>query len=71
VRRRGEGTGIRVRPHGLRRAAITAALDLLRGDVRAVQRFTRHHSLATLQRYDDNRLDLASEVARKVADEAA
>jgi integrase/recombinase XerC len=33
------------RPHGLRRAAITAGLDLNGGDVRAAQRFSRHLDL--------------------------
>lgn len=55
------------RPHGLRHAAITEALDLLGGDVRRVQRFSRHRSLAQVAIYDDNRQDLAGEVARAVA----
>jgi integrase/recombinase XerC len=64
VRGLGERTGIRARPHGLRHAAITEALDLTRGDVRAVQRFSRHKNLQTVLRYDDNRLDLAGDIAR-------
>lgn len=56
-----------IRPHGLRHAAITAALDATGGDVRAVQRFSRHVDVRTLQRYDDNRQDLGGKVARKVA----
>jgi integrase/recombinase XerC len=63
----GRSIGIRVRPHGLRHAAITEALDLTRGDVRAVQKFSRHHDLRTLTVYDDNRRDLAGEVAKLVA----
>lgn len=63
----GQECGIKARPHGLRHSAITAALDATRGDVRAVQRFSRHADLRTLQRYDDNRADLAGEVARLVA----
>jgi len=59
--------GLEVRPHGLRHAAITEALDLLKGDVRKVQRFSRHRDLRTLNRYDDNREDLGGEVARLVA----
>ena len=42
-----------VRPHGLRHAAITAALDLTGGNVRAVQRFSRHRDLRTLTLDDD------------------
>jgi hypothetical protein len=36
-------------------------------DVRAVQRFSRHKDLRTLQRYDDHRQDLGGDVAKKVA----
>jgi len=63
VRRLGIQAGLgKVRSHGLRHAAITEALDLTGGDVRAVQRFGRHRDLRTLQRYDDNR-KLRHEVA--------
>src|SRR5262249_44719583 len=69
VRRLGIQAGLgQVRPHGLRHAAITAALDLTGGDVRAVQRFSRHRDLRTLQRYDDSRRDLGGEVAKKLAE---
>jgi integrase/recombinase XerC len=67
VRKLGEAAGLKVRPHGLRHAAITEALDLTRGDVRKVQRFSRHRDLRVLNRYDDNREDLGGEVARLVA----
>jgi integrase/recombinase XerC len=63
----GQAVGIRVRPHGLRHAAITEALDLTRGDVRAVQKFSRHRDLRTLTVYDDNRRDLGGGVAKLVA----
>lgn len=67
----GKAAGIRgrVRPHGLRHQAITQALDATGGDVRAVQRFSRHASPATLLRYDDNRRDLAGDVAKRIAGE--
>ncbi|HEX9485609.1 MAG TPA: hypothetical protein VF976_00965 [Gemmatimonadales bacterium] len=55
-----------VRPRGLRHAAITGALDLT-GDQRAVQRFSRHKDVRTLTIYDDNRQDLAGDVAWRVA----
>lgn len=55
------------RPHGIRHAAITEALDLMGGDIRKVQRFSRHRQLAVLAVYDDNRQDLGGEVARLVA----
>ena len=63
----GERLRLKVRPHGLRHAAITKILDLTRGDVRAVARFSRHRDIRTLTRYDDNRVDLGGEVARLVA----
>ena len=55
------------RPHGLRHAAITEALNLTKGDVRRVQRFSRHKDVRVLNRYDDNREDLGGEVARLVS----
>lgn len=55
-----------VRPHGLRHAAITAALDAGR-DVREVLRFSRHKDPRTLMHYDDSRKDHAGEVAAVVA----
>lgn len=67
VRQLGEAAGIRARPHGLRHAAITEALD--RGtDVRAVQRFSRHRDLRILLVYDDNRADLGGEVTKAIAE---
>lgn len=63
----GDKVGLKVRPHGLRHAAITEALDATGGNVRAVQRFSRHRDLRVLTRYDDNRQDLGGEVARLVA----
>lgn len=67
VRAWGRAAGVRVTPHGLRHAAITHALDITNGDVRAVQRFSRHRDLRTLQVYDDNRQDLGGQVAALVA----
>lgn len=55
-----------VRPHGLRHAGITEALELTRGDIRAVQRFSRHADPRTLLRYDDARTDMAGAVAALV-----
>jgi len=67
VRKLGAATGLEVRPHGLRHLAITSALDLTNGDMRAVQKFSRHRDVRVLNTYDDNRLDLAGKVARLVA----
>jgi len=67
VRELGRKIGLKVWPHGLRHAAITEALDLTGGNVRAVQRFSRHRDVRVLERYDDNRRDLGGEVAKQVA----
>ena len=57
----------RVRPHGLRHAAITEVLDVTRGDFRSAQRFGRLAKADTLRHYDDNREDLGSWAARLIA----
>ena len=67
VRGLGTKAGLTVRLHGLRHLAITSALDLTKGDVRAVQKFSRHKDVRVLNTYDDNRQDLAGDVARLVA----
>jgi integrase/recombinase XerC len=67
VRKLGAKAGLKVWPHGLRHAAITAALDLTGGNVRAVQKFSRHRDVRVIERYDDNRMDLAGQVARQLA----
>lgn len=67
VRRLGEAAGIRARPHALRHAAITAVLDKSDGDVRAAQRFARHRDPRTTITYDDNRKDLAGQMADLIA----
>jgi integrase/recombinase XerC len=68
VRGLGEAAGVRARPHGWRHAAITQALGATNGDVRAVQRFSRHKDIRIIQRYDDSRADLAGGVAKRVAE---
>jgi len=64
----GAAVGLKTRPHGLRHASITAALDANNGDVRAVQLHARHASPQTTMRYDDNRKDLAGQVAAGLAE---
>lgn len=56
------------RPHGLRHAGITEALDRTKGDVRSVQRFSRHRDVRVLLVYDDNRRDLGGEVAKMLGE---
>jgi integrase/recombinase XerC len=67
IKELGKKIGLEVRPHGLRHAAITDALDATQGNVRAVQRFSRHKDLRILTQYDDARQDMASEISRLVA----
>ncbi len=57
VVRHSEGAGIKkqMSPHRIRHSAITAALDATDGDVRKVQKLSRHKNLNTLMVYDDNR----------------
>ncbi len=59
----GVRAGISARPHGLRHSAITSALDAFNGDYRKTRAFSRHASLDTVRRYDDNRADHAGQVA--------
>jgi integrase/recombinase XerC len=68
VRSLGDLTGVKARPHGLRHASITAALDTSNGDVRAAQAHARHANPQTTMRYDDNRQDLAGRTAAKLAE---
>jgi integrase/recombinase XerC len=49
-------------PHRIRHSSITAALDATNGDVRAVQKLSRHSSLNTLMVYDDNRINAQAKV---------
>jgi integrase/recombinase XerC len=62
----GKRANVSARPHGLRHAAITAALDAFAGDYRRARAFSRHASLETVRRYDDNRADHAGQVAAVV-----
>jgi integrase/recombinase XerC len=71
VRARAKAAGIITRPHGLRHAAITEALELTGGNTAAVQDFSRHVKTETLRLYDDNRKSRGAEVARLVAAAAA
>ena len=52
-----------IRPHGLRHASITQALDKTNGDIASVMRFSRHKSPAVLMVYDDRRQDRGGKVA--------
>jgi integrase/recombinase XerC len=67
IDRLGKEIGKRVRPHGLRHAAITEALDVTNGDIRKVRQFSRHKSMDMLLIYDDARKDFGGEVADLIA----
>jgi integrase/recombinase XerC len=67
IKKLGKKAGIKARPHGLRHSAITEALDLTGGNIRAVARFSRHRNVQVLTLYDDNRTDLGGNVAQMVA----
>jgi integrase/recombinase XerC len=65
----GQAAGLKTWPHALRHTGITTALDLAKGDLRAVQRFSRHSDVRVLRIYDDNRTDLGGKIAAMVAAE--
>ena len=62
IRKYGTLLGLGLAPHKLRHSAITAALDATGGDLRRVQKLSRHADLRTLSIYDDNRSDFQGEV---------
>lgn len=47
---------------------MTAALDATQGDVRQVQKFSRHANLDVLMIYDDNRQDAQESISKMLAD---
>jgi integrase/recombinase XerC len=57
-----------VSPHRIRHWSITAALDATAGDVRKVQKLSRHANLNTLMIYDDNRINHQGEVTQLLDD---
>ncbi|MDV3002932.1 MAG: Tyrosine recombinase XerC [Chroococcopsis gigantea SAG 12.99] len=57
------GINKRMSPHRVRHSSITAALDATGGDVRKVQKLSRHSNLNTLMIYDDNRRNHQGEVS--------
>jgi integrase/recombinase XerC len=67
IRALGQATDLVVWPHGLRHGSITQALNVTHGDLRRVQRFSRHRDIRTLMLYDDNRHALSGDVAELVS----
>jgi integrase/recombinase XerC len=66
IEKLGKKAGVKVKPHGLRHAAITKALEETHGNLRAVQKFSRHKDPKMLMVYDDARQDLQGQVAELV-----
>ena len=64
----GSKIGLKLTPHKLRHSAITAALEHSGGDVRKVQKLSRHAKLETLTIYDDNRADHQGEITNLLGD---
>lgn len=64
------GLGRRVRPHGLRHQAVTRVLELTGGNIVAAQKFARHADPKTTQKYNDNRSDLAGQMAKLLGDDS-
>ena len=54
-------------PHRIRHSAITEALEATGGDVRAVQKLSRHTKLETLMMYDDARTNAQQKVTELLA----
>ena len=57
----------RMSPHRIRHAGITEALEITGGDVRAVQKLSRHAKLETLMVYDDARTNAQQKVTELLA----
>ena len=57
------GISKKLSPHRIRHSGITAALDATNGDVRGVQKLSRHADLNTLIIYDDNRKNVQGEIS--------
>jgi integrase/recombinase XerC len=62
------GISKKMSPHRIRHGSITHALDQSGGNVRAVQRLSRHAKMETLMIYDDNRSNLQGELTELLAD---
>ena len=62
------GISKKMSPHRIRHSSITAALDATDGNVRKVQKLSRHASIDTLITYDDNRKNYQEEVTQILDD---
>lgn len=62
------GIAKKMSPHRVRHSAITAALDATDGNIRKVQKLSRHADPRTLMIYDDNRAKDQEELSGILAD---
>ncbi|HEY9691892.1 MAG TPA: tyrosine-type recombinase/integrase [Oculatellaceae cyanobacterium] len=62
------GISKQLSPHRIRHSSVTAALEATGGDVRQVQKLSRHKKLDTLMIYDDNRQNAQGNVTSIWAD---
>ena len=62
------GISKQLSPHRIRHSSVTAALEATGGDVRTVQKLSRHKKLDTLMIYDDNRQNAQGNVTSILAD---
>jgi integrase/recombinase XerC len=58
----------RFSPHRARHSSLTDALDRTGGDVRRVQKLSRHANIQTLMIYDDNRQNHQAEITELLAE---
>ncbi|NER46042.1 MAG: tyrosine-type recombinase/integrase, partial [Symploca sp. SIO1A3] len=65
---RAAGVSKQMSPHRIRHSSITAALDATNGNVRKVQKLSRHAQIDTLMVYDDNRSKDQLEISTLLAD---
>jgi integrase/recombinase XerC len=54
-------------PHRIRHSSIAAALDASNGDIRRVQKLSRHKNVAMLFIYDDNRNNAQGEISKMLS----
>ncbi|MDJ0590007.1 MAG: tyrosine-type recombinase/integrase [Pleurocapsa sp. MO_226.B13] len=62
------GISKKMSPHRIRHSAITAALDATDGNIRKVQKLSRHKDLNTVMTYDDNRNNHQDEMSHLLDD---
>ena len=55
-------------PHRIRHSAITAALDASSGNIRRVQKLSRHKDINTVMTYDDNRSNHQEQMSQLLDD---